>query len=146
MIRLSGYQVGVDIPIEIVGIRPGEKLDEVLRSPEEEVLTTYHPYINQLIPNSSAATELDAGLVALREAASRRDGEAVRTLLFSIGVSTASDTEANIDNGASSATDSGESTDVRDTSADVRHGHAAAGSHSRRSKGTSDSSSEQVPA
>ena len=146
MIRLSGYQVGTDIPIEIVGMRPGEKLAEELSTPEEEILTTYHPYINQLIPNSSAATELDAGLVALREAASRRDGEAVRTLLFSIGVSTASDTEANIDNGASSATDSGESTDVRDTSADVRHGHAAAGSHSRRSKGTSDSSSEQVPA
>ena len=50
MIRLSGYQVGIDIPIEIVGMRPGEKFDEELRTPEEAILTTYHPYINQLIP------------------------------------------------------------------------------------------------
>ena len=35
MIRLSGCQVGIDIPIEIVGIRPGEKLAEVLSMPDE---------------------------------------------------------------------------------------------------------------
>ena len=43
MIRLSGYQVGIDIPIEITGIRPGEKLNEVLSTPDEEVLTTDPP-------------------------------------------------------------------------------------------------------
>ena len=32
MIRLSGYQVGVDIPIKITGRRPGEKLDEAVRA------------------------------------------------------------------------------------------------------------------
>ena len=35
MIRLAGYEPDVDIPIEIVGIRPGEKLHEELFNPDE---------------------------------------------------------------------------------------------------------------
>ena len=50
MIRLSGCQVGIDIPIEITGMRPGEKLNEVLSTPDEEILGTSHPYINRLVP------------------------------------------------------------------------------------------------
>jgi FlaA1/EpsC-like NDP-sugar epimerase len=84
MIRLSGYEVGTDISVHIVGIRPGEKLDEELRTPEEEVRTTYHPYINQLIPITAPPDEFDADLEQLREAAARRDPESVRKLLFSV--------------------------------------------------------------
>ncbi len=87
MIRLSGYQVGADIPIEIIGMRPGEKLDEELRTPDEEILTTYHPYINQLIPITAPAEQFAAGLEQLREATTKRDTDKVRALLFSIAAS-----------------------------------------------------------
>jgi FlaA1/EpsC-like NDP-sugar epimerase len=85
MIRLSGYQVGTDIPIEIVGVRPGEKLDEELRTPEEAILTTYHPYINQLIPITAPEEQFAEGIEQLREATARRDADEVKALLFSVG-------------------------------------------------------------
>ncbi len=93
MIRLSGYEVGTDIPIRIVGIRPGEKLDEELRTPEEQVLTTHHPYINQLIPITAPADEFAADLDELRRAAGQRDADAVRKLLFSVATPGGADTQ-----------------------------------------------------
>jgi FlaA1/EpsC-like NDP-sugar epimerase len=89
MIRLSGCQVGIDIPIEIVGIRPGEKLTEVLSTPDEEILGTSHPYINQLVPVRMPADLFAAQLDELQDAALRRDRDEVRRLLFTAGVATA---------------------------------------------------------
>lgn len=45
MIRLSGLVPGRDVPIEIVGARPGEKLIEDLVDPEEEPTPSGHPGI-----------------------------------------------------------------------------------------------------
>jgi len=85
MIRLSGCQVGIDIPIEITGIRPGEKLNEVLSTPDEQVLSTSHPYINRLVP-IKAPTEVFADeLERLEEAVMLRDQDTVRALLFTAG-------------------------------------------------------------
>jgi FlaA1/EpsC-like NDP-sugar epimerase len=45
MIRLSGLEVGKDIQIKYVGLRPGEKLYEELLCDKENTLPTYHPKI-----------------------------------------------------------------------------------------------------
>lgn len=45
MIRLSGYEPGRDIPIKIVGVRPGEKLYEELLTDEEGTNATRHSRI-----------------------------------------------------------------------------------------------------
>lgn len=86
MIRLSGYQVGIDIAIEFTGIRPGEKLAEVLSTPDEQVLTTSHPYINQLVPIQSPKAVFENDLNELKRASEARDQETARGLLFTAGV------------------------------------------------------------
>jgi FlaA1/EpsC-like NDP-sugar epimerase len=93
MIRLSGYQVGVDIPIKITGRRPGEKLDEELCEPDEQVLSTSHPYINRLAPVQVPEEELNMRMARLQDAALRRNGDAVRALLF-IAVSASVDDQS----------------------------------------------------
>ena len=86
MIRLSGCQVGIDVPIEITGMRPGEKLNEVLSTPDEEILATSHPYINRLVPTRAPESVFAAELEELELATLRRDKVVVRNLLFTAGV------------------------------------------------------------
>ena len=45
MIKLSGYEPNADIPIEIVGLRPGEKLNEELFEEREVFSNTLHEKI-----------------------------------------------------------------------------------------------------
>lgn len=45
LIKLSGFEPEVDIPIEIVGLRPGEKLYEELLLDEEDIQSTRHEKI-----------------------------------------------------------------------------------------------------
>ena len=45
MIRLAGLVEGQDIRIDIVGLRPGEKLHEELMGGKENLLPTHHPKI-----------------------------------------------------------------------------------------------------
>jgi FlaA1/EpsC-like NDP-sugar epimerase len=54
MVRLSGHQVGTEIPIRFTGVRPGEKLSEDLQNPEEQANETHHPSIVRL-----TATRID---------------------------------------------------------------------------------------
>jgi FlaA1/EpsC-like NDP-sugar epimerase len=82
MIRLSGYRVGDDIAIQIVGQRPGEKLDEELCTPEEHVSSTSHRHIQRLAPITMPADLLELRLKELEASANRRDADAVRSLLF----------------------------------------------------------------
>jgi FlaA1/EpsC-like NDP-sugar epimerase len=61
MVRLSGHQVGTEIPIRFSGVRPGEKLSEDLQNPEEQAHGTSHPSIVRL-----TATRIDADLLSAR--------------------------------------------------------------------------------
>jgi FlaA1/EpsC-like NDP-sugar epimerase len=48
MVRLRGLRPYEDIEIQIVGIRPGEKMHEELHDPAENPVDTIHPYIMRL--------------------------------------------------------------------------------------------------
>lgn len=49
MIGLYGHRPGDDIEIAFIGLRPGEKLHEVLFNSDEVIEKTYHPKINRAI-------------------------------------------------------------------------------------------------
>jgi len=46
MITLSGFRPGEDIEIKFIGVRPGEKLFEELRTDTEDIEPTVHPKVN----------------------------------------------------------------------------------------------------
>lgn len=48
MIRFYGYEPGRDIRIEYIGLRPGERVEEKLWAPDEELVPTEYPRINRL--------------------------------------------------------------------------------------------------
>ncbi len=82
MIRLSGRRPGLDIAIEYIGLRPGEKLFEELFYGSEALVATVHPKIRAarglLVPGDGA---LEAGLDGLAEALGRCDEGELRDLL-----------------------------------------------------------------
>jgi FlaA1/EpsC-like NDP-sugar epimerase len=80
MIKLSGYEPGVDIEISIVGRRPGEKLHEELFDTDEEMHTTAHPSVCRLVP--VPVCDVKGCVVELHDAVVRRDARRVRELLF----------------------------------------------------------------
>jgi FlaA1/EpsC-like NDP-sugar epimerase len=82
MIRLSGRRVGVDVRIEITGMRPGEKLDEELQAPNEPAAPTSHPSIYQLQPPVPSRSVFSAGIETLARATVAREDNLVRAQLF----------------------------------------------------------------
>src|SRR5690606_34622867 len=66
MIRMRGLRPYIDIGIEFVGVRPGEKLHEELYSEDEELHSTVHPHITLLKPITPLAVdEFNAGVERL---------------------------------------------------------------------------------
>jgi FlaA1/EpsC-like NDP-sugar epimerase len=88
LIRLSGYEPDEDIPIEVVGLRPGEKLFEELITSGEGIVPTEHEKIMVLKADHRAApgapglfTALDDDIAELVELSRRQDGVGIRTKL-----------------------------------------------------------------
>jgi FlaA1/EpsC-like NDP-sugar epimerase len=71
LIRLSGLEPDVDIPIVFTGLRPGEKLHEQLISASEETIPTRYEKIR--IVRTASPGSLDRALDQLWDALCARD-------------------------------------------------------------------------
>ena len=81
LIRLSGLEPDVDIRIEFSGIRPGERLSEILLTANERTLVTTHEKI--LIAQTEGAEHdaLHRTIHRLQKAAMVSDHTAIRSIL-----------------------------------------------------------------
>ena len=84
MIRLAGHRPGVDIDIKVTGVRPGEKLAEVLTAVDENEAPTVHPSISRIASSAIPQVTLEEGVDRLGRLAAELDeetcGVALRTL------------------------------------------------------------------
>ena len=79
LIQLSGFVPDHDIPIEITGLKPGEKLSEELYSETENMGLTRHPKV--FVGTVSEYSGIDAVLDDLVAAASSGDDDRIRRLM-----------------------------------------------------------------
>ncbi|MDJ1158806.1 SDR family NAD(P)-dependent oxidoreductase [Chelatococcus sp. SYSU_G07232] len=73
MIRLAGFEPGVDIEIAVTGMRPGERLHEILFAREEPMAETGIDGIMAAKPIFADKPRLDVWLAALAKAVARED-------------------------------------------------------------------------
>lgn len=81
MIRLAGLRPEIDIQIQIVGLRPGEKLYEEVMHNDESVLPTRHNAILKLAPRATNLRIIQQQVQELRSASMSGDRERVLRLL-----------------------------------------------------------------
>ncbi len=81
LIRLSGLEPEIDIPIVFTGLRPGEKLVEELAARDERAYPTQHDQILALRDDAQRAAINDHLLQELAQAAHLQDAERIRQLL-----------------------------------------------------------------
>ena len=84
IIKLSGYTPGVDIKIEVVGLRPGEKLYEELLMNSDSLKNTEHKKIFVDKPETIDFKELTKNLGLLKSAVDNKDDNEVRSILEKI--------------------------------------------------------------
>jgi hypothetical protein len=84
LIRLSGYEPDVDIKIEYIGLRPGEKLYEELISKDEGVEQTGHEKIMVLRGQSCDPAVLNGHIDELSQLADECDSAGIRAKLREI--------------------------------------------------------------
>jgi O-antigen biosynthesis protein WbqV len=81
MIRLSGLQPGHDIEIVFTGMRPGERLNEILFTTEEPPMEVGIAGIMAAKPNQPPMQSLRKWISALEQAVARDDRAAIRAVL-----------------------------------------------------------------
>jgi O-antigen biosynthesis protein WbqV len=81
MIRLSGLQPGHDIEIVFTGMRPGERLHEILFASEEPTREIGVPGIMAAQPNEPPMQTLRKWIATLEQAIARDDKATIRTIL-----------------------------------------------------------------
>jgi FlaA1/EpsC-like NDP-sugar epimerase len=84
MIRLAGLKPDVDIKIDIVGLRPGEKLYEELFDESEERLPCFMPGILRAAPNPIALSVLQGKFKEIARAAAIADERRLRDIVFDV--------------------------------------------------------------
>jgi FlaA1/EpsC-like NDP-sugar epimerase len=78
LIRLSGFEPGVDIDIQYIGLRPGEKLYEELITDGEGIVPTHHKKIMVLSSESCDIDVLSVHIETLARLAKAHDAEGIR--------------------------------------------------------------------
>ena len=81
MIRLSGLQPGYDIDIVFTGMRPGERLNEILFASEEPPMEIGVAGIMAAKPNEPPMQSIRKWLAALDQAIARDDPTTIKTVL-----------------------------------------------------------------
>ncbi|MBR0937927.1 nucleoside-diphosphate sugar epimerase/dehydratase [Bradyrhizobium jicamae] len=81
MIRLSGLQPGVDVEIVFSGIRPGERLNEILFANQEPTIEIGVAGIMAAKPKQSPLLTMRKWLAALEEAIAKDDRVTIRAVL-----------------------------------------------------------------
>ncbi len=84
MIKLSGFEPDVDIPVVYTGLRPGEKLYEELLLEEEGLEKTANDLIFVGHPNGFSDEELESSLKQLRSLCAENDNRGVVQALASL--------------------------------------------------------------
>lgn len=84
LIRLQGYEPEKDIPIQFIGLRPGEKLYEELITEGEGIVPTSHEKIMVLRGNSPSSEHFSSQVDKLIEMAYRRDERGIKSTLQEI--------------------------------------------------------------
>jgi FlaA1/EpsC-like NDP-sugar epimerase len=69
----AGFKPGIDIPIAIIGLRPGEKMIEEFVSERETVHPSACAELHWIETPQPSREEFDAAMTALKECANRRD-------------------------------------------------------------------------
>jgi O-antigen biosynthesis protein WbqV len=81
MIRLSGLQPGIDVEIVFTGMRPGERLHEILFASEEPPVDIGLAGVMAAKPNEPPMQALKGWMAGLRQAIENDDPATIKAIL-----------------------------------------------------------------